>query len=54
MGRQGGGTDRPIVKCSPKQGRDGYKRVDIISSDTHCVADSLCRSMGLEALLELI
>lgn len=39
----GGGrrTDRTVVKCFPQQGRDGYKRVDIISSDTHCVADSL-------------
>lgn len=47
-------TDRPVVKCSPQQGQDGYKRVDIISSDTHCVADSICRGTGLEALLELI
>lgn len=38
----------------PQQGWDGYKRADIISSDTHCVAESLCRGSGLEALLELI
>lgn len=44
----------PVLKCSRQQGRDGYKRVDIISSDTHCVANSLCRGTGLKALLELI
>lgn len=56
--REGGGGDRSVVRCPtippPQQGGDGYKRVDIISSDTHYGAASLCRGAGLEALLELI
>lgn len=47
-------TDRPVLKCSPQQGRDGYKRVDIISSDTHCVADSLWHRAGSIVGIDLV